>query len=143
MKHQPVSPFERSMFHRGSVGALRFNSAPILAGVQAIAPTSPAGISQAVDSSMIRALSGIQVWNPALIMDGRSRRTPRALVVDRREIPPPHALVEGESGNQFMAPDNSLSMDLTYTLPAGWRAIYLITAEGLADVLRRKLSFVY
>lgn len=28
------------MFHRGSVGALRFNSAPALAGVQAIAPAA-------------------------------------------------------------------------------------------------------
>lgn len=143
MKHQSVSPFERAMFHRGSVGALRFNSAPALAGVQAIATPSPAGISQAVDNSMISALSGIRVWNPALVMDGRSRRTPRALVVDRREIQPPLVLAEGEFGTQFMAPDNSYGMDLTYTLPAGWRAIYLITAEGLADMLRRKISFVY
>lgn len=29
------------MFHRGSVGALRFNSAPALAGVQAIGPVRP------------------------------------------------------------------------------------------------------
>lgn len=159
-RHQPVSAFERSAFHRsGSAGALRFNAAPTLANVQALAPAPVQGLGVRLDETAAHSVPAFQLFNPALILDGKSRRAPRGI-----EIPPGFlALAVAHGYSETVGtrdPVSVLSERLWSTVDAGpmvptkalklpdeWSDLFVVGLTPFTgvdvDALRRSIRFVY
>ena len=141
------------MIHRGSVGALRFNAAPILEGVQAIDPTvaptaiEPASMPHANEAAVVPV---VRMFNPVTLSkyDGKARKAPRALRFDPNPLilSEPVVLVgEGMTAQSVVPlPLPAPSGSLVYALPSSWFALYAIAPLGSsAEALLLSLRFLY